>query len=161
MALKGDLRSTLSRAQWVVVRDLVMLLKPFMIVQKLLEGEANMTISLISYKLLKVRSSLESANSNPESSAQVKMISSLMLQKFCKEFGSGLENAVATDHLVEGSQHRSVGIPKFVLMVMYLDPCAKSAVGILDAECALFWQFIASVLVELAVPTNLTSWICC
>lgn len=151
MSLEGDLRSTLSDAQWVVVWDLIVLLKPFMIAQKLLEGESYVTISLIPYMLYKIRSSLEAANVNPGSSAQVKSISLLMLAKFREEFGSGLETTVATDHLVEGNRRRAVGIPKIVLMAMYLDPRTKSAVGIPPADRDLIWQDLKSVLTELAV----------
>ncbi len=35
MALEGDLRESLSDAQWTIVKDITVLLKPFMIAQKL------------------------------------------------------------------------------------------------------------------------------
>ncbi len=54
MALEGDLRVTLSDAQWTIVKDITVLLQPFMIAQKLLEGESYVTISLIPFILYKI-----------------------------------------------------------------------------------------------------------
>jgi hypothetical protein len=47
--LEVDVRVSLSEAQWAVVKDLAMLLKPFMVAQKLLGGggAAYIKISLI------------------------------------------------------------------------------------------------------------------
>jgi len=39
MNLEGDLRIQLSEAEWKIVNDSTILLKPFMIAQRLLEGE--------------------------------------------------------------------------------------------------------------------------
>ena len=99
--LKGDIRVSLSEAQWAVVWDLTLLLKPFMLVQKLLEGESYVTISLIPFMLYKLQSGLIQANQAPLSSPQVREISGLMLAKFAEQFGSGEAGTLATDHQVE------------------------------------------------------------
>jgi len=46
---------SLSEAQWAVIQDLTLLLKPFMVAQKLLEGESYVTISLIPFMLYKIQ----------------------------------------------------------------------------------------------------------
>jgi hypothetical protein len=46
---EGDLTCHLTNSQWLIVYDLHILLKPFMIAQKLMEGEAYVTISLVPY----------------------------------------------------------------------------------------------------------------
>jgi hypothetical protein len=122
MHLDGDMRLSLSEAQWTVVTDLTVLLRPFMIAQRLLEGQSYVTVSLIPYMLYKIRSGLMSANTDPTSSLHVQRISSLMIVKFNEEFGSGEENTVATDHTKEGYRRRAKGIPKTVLLAMCLDP---------------------------------------
>jgi hypothetical protein len=99
MHLEGDIRLSLTEAQWTVVQDLTILLKPFMVAQKLLEGESYVTISLIPYMIYKIRKGLTAANTNPGSSAQVQSITTLMIRKFEEEFGSGQENTIATEHL--------------------------------------------------------------
>jgi len=45
----GDLPCNLTESQWLNVTDLHILLKPFMIAQKLLEGQAYVTICLVPY----------------------------------------------------------------------------------------------------------------
>ncbi len=59
MKEEGDLTSNLSANQWIIVADLQTTLKPFMLAQKLLEGQAYATISLIPYLICKVRKKLE------------------------------------------------------------------------------------------------------
>jgi hypothetical protein len=71
MHLEGDIRLSLTQAQWTVVQDLTILLKPFMVAQKLLEGQSYVTISLIPYMIYKIRKGLTAANTNQGSSAQV------------------------------------------------------------------------------------------
>jgi hypothetical protein len=56
---EGDLSCTLSFDQWLIVADLHSTLKPFMLAQRLLEGEAYKTISLIPYIVYKVRKILK------------------------------------------------------------------------------------------------------
>jgi hypothetical protein len=122
MTLEGNLRVSLTDAQWTIVKKVTILLKPFMIAQRLLEGESYVTISLIPFMVYKIRNSLEQSNRNPLSSNQVVSVSALRLWKFQEELGSGLEQTVATDHLSESLHRRSVGIPRIVLMAMFLDP---------------------------------------
>lgn len=46
--------TNLTDAQWAIVQDIVHLLEPFMVVQKQLEGEKYVTISLVPYLIWKV-----------------------------------------------------------------------------------------------------------
>ena len=73
-----------------------------MLAQKLLEGEAYITISLIPYLIYKVRKNLETLRDSPESSAHVLSIVAKMLQKIEEIFGSGTEGTVAAVNLAEG-----------------------------------------------------------
>ncbi len=103
MHLDGDMRLFPTEAQWTVVMDRTALLKPFMIAQRLLEGQSYVTISLIPYMLYKIRSGLLSANADLNSSLHVQSITTLMLAKFSEEFGTGEKNTIATDHIAEGN----------------------------------------------------------
>ena len=58
---EGDLDCNLSIQQWTVITNLKFLLQPFMIVQKLLEGQTYVTVSLIPYMVYKIRKGLISA----------------------------------------------------------------------------------------------------
>ena len=68
---EGDLTCNLTDLQWLIVRDLHILLKPFMIAQRLLEGEAYVTISLVPYMLYKIRKELQQAFESPTSSEYI------------------------------------------------------------------------------------------
>jgi hypothetical protein len=151
MHLDGDMRLFLTESQWTVVTDLTVLLRPFMIAQRLLEGQSYVTVSLIPYMLYKIRSGLMSANTDPSSSLHVQSISTLMIAKFNEEFGTGEENTVATDHTEEGYRRRAKGIPKTVLLAMCLDPRTKSTIGIPPADSLVIWQYIEEELVEVAM----------
>jgi hypothetical protein len=47
--------ANLSNSQWIIIEDLAAFLKPFMILQKMLEGHAYVTISLVPYIIYKMR----------------------------------------------------------------------------------------------------------
>jgi hypothetical protein len=99
---EGDLMYNLSDAQWQIVADLQTVLKPFMIAQKLLEGQSYATISLIPYLVYKVRKNLETLIDSPNSSPHVLSITTRMAHKLEEIFGSGVEGVVAHDILPEG-----------------------------------------------------------
>ncbi len=99
MSLEGDLRVSLPVVQWIIMKALVALLKPFMIAQWLLEGETYVTISLIPYMLYRIQSGLLNALNDPLSSDQVKSVATLMIEKFSTEFGAGI-GTVVRDHLI-------------------------------------------------------------
>jgi hypothetical protein len=101
---EGEVNFTnLTNSQWIIVKDLAALLKPFMILQKMLEGHAYVTISLVPYVIYKMRKGLVEAFTSEVSSEYVKTISSIMLNAFNKHFGNGAAGAVAFES-IEG-QH--------------------------------------------------------
>ncbi len=59
MEEEGDLTCNLNPTQWLIVGDLQATLKPFVLAQKLLEGQSYATISLIPYLAFKVKKNLE------------------------------------------------------------------------------------------------------
>jgi hypothetical protein len=99
---EGDISCNLSDSQWVIVADLTTTLKPFMIAQRLLEGQSYATISLIPFLVFKVRKGLTELANSPTSSRHVLAISTKMLDKLEEIFGSGAEGTVAAVHLPEG-----------------------------------------------------------
>ncbi len=93
----------LTKSQWIIVEEFAALLKPFMLLQKMLEGHAYVTISLVPYVIYKMRKGLVEAFTSEVSSEYVKTISSIMLNAFNKHFGNGAAGAVAFES-IEG-QH--------------------------------------------------------
>ena len=131
---EGDLTSNLSNAQWIVVADLTATLEPFMIAQRLLEGQNYSTISLIPFLVFKVRKGLEALINCPNSSPHVLSIATKMVEKLQEIFGDGAEGTVAVDPLPEGVRRRPKGIPLLTLMASLLDPRTKGGVGIPAAD---------------------------
>jgi len=152
MHLEGNMRLFLTEQQWAIVHDMAELLKPFMIAQRLLEGQLYVTISLIPFILYKIRNGLRVTN--PLSSRQVQTITSLMLRKFNEEFGTGEENTVAFDHTTEGINRHEKGIPKIALMAMCLDPRTKSGTGVPQADLEAIWQYIEEELIGITMDAG-------
>ena len=117
LADEGKLNfNNLTNSQWTIVEDLHCLLKPFMIAQKLLEGQAYVTISLVPYMIYKMQKCLQQAM-NSEGSQYVRIISSLMLNVFNTHFGSGDEGTVATENAVLGQRRRPKGVSMLALIL--------------------------------------------
>jgi hypothetical protein len=151
MHLEGSMRLFLTDAQWDIVTDMIVVLKPFMIAQRLLEGQSYVTISLIPYMLYKIRNGLRIANVDPLSSPQVQTITTRMLEKFNEEFGTGEEYTVAVNRVTETRNRHVKGIPLIVLIAMFLDPRTKTGTGIPVTDREIMWQYIEEELVELAM----------
>ena len=156
MEEEGDLTSNLSANQWQIVADLQTTLKPFMLAQKLLEGEAYATISLIPYLIYKVRKNLVTIRESPATSAHVLSIVTTMLRKLEEIFGSGEEGTVASVNLAEGPRRRPKGIPMLVLMASLLDPRTKGGVGIPAMDKELVYAKIkeAMILISRELDNN-------
>jgi hypothetical protein len=154
MHLDGDMRLFLTEAQWIIVKDMCALLKLFMIAQWLLEGESYVKISLIPYMLYTIRNGLMVANVDPMSLHQVVSVITLMLVKFNEEFGTGEQNTVAMDYIVEGTRWRLKGLPDIVMIAMCLDPQTKSAAGIPLADREVIWVYVFNDLVDVALQKS-------
>ena len=105
-----------------------------MLAQRLLEGEAYATISLVSYLIFKVRKNLETLRDSVASSLHVLSIATRMTDTLDEIFGSGSEGAVASDTLPEGPRRRPRGNPILTLMASLLDPRMKGRVGIPEID---------------------------
>jgi hypothetical protein len=65
MVVNQDLQKSLNDAQWTLMADIFDLLEPLMVVQRLLEGEKYVTISLVPHCVFKVRKYLNHAQNKP------------------------------------------------------------------------------------------------
>jgi hypothetical protein len=73
-----------------------------MVAQKLLEGHAYATFSLLPYLIYKMRSNLLALKIDPTSSPHVLSILARMLEKMDELFGNGAEGTVAAAFLPMG-----------------------------------------------------------
>ena len=105
----------LTEAQWTILAMLEKVLRPFMQVQKALEGDKYVSLSLVPYLLSTLRANLQ-AVATPESA--VKQIATQMLTEFNQRFGSG---EVET-------------LPAKMVLAAALDPRTKALIGIRPAQ---------------------------
>jgi hypothetical protein len=75
---EGVLKCNLSPSQWLIVLDLQKTLQPFMLAQRLLEGESYAMISLVPYLIYKVRKNLQALQDSAASSLHVLSIATRM-----------------------------------------------------------------------------------
>ena len=76
MVIEGTLAAkfNLTESEWVIIQDISVLLEPFMIAQRLLEGEKYVTISLVLIIITTIRKNLSKAAAAEESSPHAKVI---------------------------------------------------------------------------------------
>jgi hypothetical protein len=121
-----------------------------MIVQKLLEGQSYVTVSLIPYMVYKIRKGLISAIKHHQAPCHVINTGNKMLQKLNSIVGTGEEGTVADEFDRQGVRGRPKGIPKLLLMASLLDLRMKSGLDIPPNDKEQIWSEIHYTLIHLA-----------
>jgi hypothetical protein len=121
-----------------------------MIAQRLLEGEAYVTISLVPYMVYKVWKGLQQAIETPTSSCYIKNIAAEMKLIFNTHFGEGGAGTVATENLQPGFRRRPKGINMLALMASFLDRRMKGGVGVSELDKEIIYDKIRQHLMEIA-----------
>lgn len=126
-AIDEDLN--LHRDEWDMLEDIEELLEPFMLIQRVLEGQEYVTLSFVPHLITAVRKLLESKMVNARSEA-VKNLARDMLSHevkgFDKYWGSGVENTLFDENESVGRSNRQKGFPRNTLLAAFLDPRTKS-----------------------------------
>jgi hypothetical protein len=146
---EGQLTCNLTASQWLIVYDLHILLKPFMIAQRLLEGQSYVTISLVPYMINKTRKALVEAAERPTASHYIHSIAAEMLLIFNKHFGDGEAGSVATENLLPGDCRHPKGIHMLALMASFLDPRTKGGFGLSDEDKWQIYDQIRSAIIDI------------
>ena len=146
---EGEGRCNLTPEQWVIVKDLDALLHPFMVAQKLLEGESYVTISFIPFIIYKIRLGLQQAADDLNNSQHVANTATRMLAEFNIHFGTGIDGTVATENLTLGQRRRRKGMHMLQLMASFLDPRMKAGVGISAEDKESIWNEIKTNIIAL------------
>ena len=138
-----DVTETLSPKDWLVLDDLVTVLKPFSHAIKALQGAKFVTVSLVPHILPKIRADLKNVTDSGEGmipSREVVQCATEMLHAFDYRFGS-LERPYQ-DRAEPGNRQVSVGLHKAFYFAMLLDPRFKSLAGtpICDEHKGKIWE---------------------
>jgi hypothetical protein len=92
-----------------------------MITQKLLEGQAYVTVILIPYMVYKTRKAFVGAINRPTSSLFVQSIARELRQVFNGHFEKGLAMTIATENIQPGEWRHPRRINMLALMAFFLD----------------------------------------
>jgi len=84
---EGDLTCNLTDSQWCIDHALHILLKPFMIARRLLEGRTYVTISFVPYIIYKIRKGLQEAIGCPTATDDIRCIAAEIIQVLNTHFG--------------------------------------------------------------------------
>lgn len=123
-----DEDTNLSEEQWDALEDIKALLEPFMIVQKVLEGQKYPTASLVPYLIKKVRDALRKVVNHNRLPAIRDLASRMMsdpVNGFNTYWGSGESGTVFDEHQTLGGRNRCKGCPFPTLIAAALDPRMK------------------------------------
>ena len=114
-------------------------------VQKLLEAQKYVTISLIPYMISKIRTGL-SVFIDTCPLEPVRILAERMAVNFRQHWGSGDNGTVWTENEERGLRNRKKGSPKAVLLSAALDPRTKTLTGIPPADQLLIWEHLAMLM---------------
>jgi zinc finger BED domain-containing protein 1 (E3 SUMO-protein ligase ZBED1) len=140
LALRGAVvaNEVLSGAELEELRELKKILKPFMVVQKMLEGQKYVTNSLMPYVIHNIREEIKETLENAETEEMRRFVQKILAHNtkgFNTYWGTGAPGTVFTENETLGNFQRQKGIPKKTLMASFLDPRTKdlSTMHILDS----------------------------
>lgn len=142
MQVTHDLKCNLSDEDWKVIEELTVVIKPFMLVQLLLEGEKYVTISFIPYLISEIRIGLNDVLSNNGAHPQVVDLVSQMLTNFNDRWGDGSSGSVVEENSTRTKGNRQKGLPILIIVAAALDPRFKSLCGVPDAEHENVWKHV-------------------
>ena len=102
--------TNLNAAQWKLAEDIKIILHPFMLAQKLLEGEKYVTLSLVPTIIECVRRTLAEAIQVPTNTEYVNSMLQQLSSSFTDNWGTGLADTQYADHSTVGPGKRHVGL---------------------------------------------------
>ena len=145
---KLEVTKNLSDAEWSVLKQIMLVLKPLASAQKTLEGAKYVTILLIPLILTEIKQHLEVvAHVVDEDIAEcVKKCAADMLEVFVTRFGD-LESPFQ-ETVKRGGRNRQVGLNKAVFFAYNLDPRFKN-VATLQLACGQDEMFYQSLLMKM------------
>ena len=149
------LNCNLSDSQWSIASNLVVSLKPFMVLQQFLEGEHYVTNSVIPFLLNAVRGRLNAVSSSGMNASVVEALTQLKID-FDERWGSGEDGTVFDENATRTRGNRQKGIPSKTLLAAALDPRTKGLHGIPVNDQGKIWKAITEDCINFASPPDAT-----
>ena len=137
-----DPDTNLSDEEWQMLEEIEKLLEPFMVIQRLLEGQKYVTLSLVPYLIGEVRENLVIASKAGRTSA-VRDLAQRMLSDPVRGmdmyWGKGAVNTLYDENNKLGRGNRQKGLPLSTLLAAALDPRMKTLKGIGSEDKDKIW----------------------
>jgi hypothetical protein len=141
----------LTDEQWDALCDIKALLEPFMVVQKVLEGQKYPTASLVPYLIKKVRDGLEKVALHNRLPAIRELAFKLLhdgTNGFNTYWGSGDPGTIFDEHKTIGTRNRKKGCPFPTLIASALDPRLKHLPFLDEVDKAKVWAAVLELMIE-------------
>lgn len=140
LQLESYITCNLTARQWNEISQLVKVLQPFMLGQRLLEAEEHVTISLVASVISKIRNGLKKVIKKADEmglTSSFKELLDKLVSAFEAEWGTVLQ-----EHLTTGRNRRQKGLQKLHILAHCLDPRCKELVGIPSSEREDVWKLL-------------------
>jgi hypothetical protein len=137
LVLRGAVvaNEVLSGAELEELRQLKKILKPVMVVQKMLEGQKYVTNSLMPYVIHSIREEIKETLENAETEEMRRFVQKILAHNtkgFNTYWGTGAPGTIFTENETLGNFQRQKGLPKKTLMASFLDPRTKDLCCVVD-----------------------------
>ena len=132
--------------EWKLIVLITQILKPFMVAQKLLEGETYVTISLLTYMIGKLRKGLEAQFYNNIIAEELR---ASLLNHFNDQWGTGADNTIYDQNSIRGRRNRKSGIHAHALVAAAVDPRTKFLPFVEANDRRLIWEEVTARCVEI------------
>jgi hypothetical protein len=155
MEANGDLiDQNLNDAQWTLLSELTKVLEPFMVAQRLLEGEKYVTISLVPMVIFNIRKGLVDARAAGDLSEYFDAMLEKLTDNFNMQWGSGALNTCYDEHLAVGSGNRQVGFRIAHMLGAALDPRTKELHWFGHRDQDKIWKLVEERAIALALEQH-------
>ena len=140
-----DPETNLTKTEWDILEEIEEVLEPFMLVQRVLEGQKYVTLSFVAYVTNTIRKNVHEMILKSRSD-EVKELCREMLEHslngMSTYWGSGEKDTCFDENNSLGRGMRQKGIPHNTLLAQVLDPRSKSLRGIGSTDKNKIWDEI-------------------
>jgi len=134
--------------EWEALEDLQSLLKPFMVVMEVLQGNHFVTSSIVPAIISHIQSNLENAASpGGKLNQSVKDCAREMLARFKAQYGDFKRDAF-NEEVVRGDFNRQVGIHRSLFVACALDPRFKDLRAVPENQREAVWSYVLELIVD-------------
>jgi hypothetical protein len=141
----------ITELQWRVLEDIQMALSTMAEVQRTLEGDKYVTVSLVPFSLFKIREAYVSMLDNQDISPPVQHLVRVLLYDLDQRYEPQEGGKITYFQQPErGFRHRYKGLHPFIFFAAALDPRTKNNLShiMTDDDCDLLWEDILELMVQ-------------